>query len=428
MKRKTLQSLLITSALLLMCVFSISAFGIQGKPSVIAYLDDHGEAYTRIYVYAEGDNGTLVANRWADVGGLGWDWEDLGLPAGAASIWSPSAVTYTDSKGRQYQFVFVLTDQGHLAVYAPQRGNGSAAWVDLTNLPGGIGELSSLSAITDVDASGNHRVFAFAENKDANLVVVSCTSLCEWQVINGSHWSWFNYSSIWGHVPVCCISALSYDSYPNGSRIPKIAITGTSADGTLWAADGDDFQNLNLFNFGLTNDGSKWISSTAIYSYTTPPQVQSPCNSLIVFSGATDGHLNGLIGCKDTFFQTQLKFDQNVPPQLPSGKRWVFDPTAVTYTESDYSFRTSVFISAADGRLYRDHANGTNLQWDPLPVPSDTTHYMNSPAAVTFWHYSPDPWIYVFATDGSTQDLVVNYCNNACDDVSNWNWADQGTL
>ena len=423
MKRKTLQSFWVVGALLLLVC--IPAFGIIGRPSVIVYLDDRGEAYTRISVFAEGDNGTLVVNRWFDNNGLGWFWEDLGLPPGANSISNPSAVTFFDSRGIQRHLVFVVTDKGDLAVYAPGFGRGGRPWVNLTTgLPGGIGQLNSVSAITDVDPLGNHRIFAFATDQNSNLVVAACTSSCEQYIGSWNNWSWFNYNTIWGNAPGCCISALSYDSYPNGSRVPKMAISGINPDGTLWMADGDDFQNLNRLNFGLTNDGHQWTSPTAIFSFSTPPQ-SAPCNSLVLYSGATDGHLNGLVGCRDTFFQSQLKFDLNVPPQLPTGKLWINDPTAITYIESDYTFRTSAFVSGANGQIYRSHVNGTQVSWDAIPKPSSSL--MIFPSAITFWHYSPSPWMYVFAWDINSGDLVVNYCNNACDGVNNWNWADQGT-
>lgn len=102
-------------ALLANPAFTIPAFAIWDKPSVITYPDWSGEV--RIYVFAEGDQHTLVVNFWSDISGSWqWQWADQGVPPGASWITTPSAITYSDAHATQLIDVFAEDSNGHLVV------------------------------------------------------------------------------------------------------------------------------------------------------------------------------------------------------------------------------------------------------------------------------------------------------------------------
>src|SRR5580658_6596381 len=146
-------SLLLSLSLWLL--LASSAFGITSKTSEIAYIDAAGNQ--RIYNFASGNNSHLVVNYWD---GFSWHWADQGLPAGASWVAGPNAVTYVDATGNQRIYVFAEGSNNHLVV---NYWNGSGwHWAD-QGLPAGTTALYYPNSITYVDAAGNRRIYAFAD-------------------------------------------------------------------------------------------------------------------------------------------------------------------------------------------------------------------------------------------------------------------------
>jgi hypothetical protein len=153
--------------------------GIAVPPMAITYMD--GAGHQRIYAFCVGSNLHLVVNYWD---GFSWHWADQGLPAGASWVAGPNAVTYVDATGNQRIYVFAEGSNNHLVV---NYWNGSGwHWAD-QGLPAGTTALYYPNSITYVDAAGNRRIYAFADANTDHLVV---------NYWNGFDWAWADQGTL----------------------------------------------------------------------------------------------------------------------------------------------------------------------------------------------------------------------------------------
>jgi hypothetical protein len=144
-------------------------------PSAITYLDQAGRR--EIYVPTTSSNGHLIVDYLDGV--HGWQWADLGRPAGTTEVAGPSSIAYADSTGREEIYAFVQGDNGHLFVDRAISGSGWQ-WFD-QGLPSGATGVYNASAISYVNTSGKQSIYAFADKNGGDLVV-------NW--FDGSRWQW----------------------------------------------------------------------------------------------------------------------------------------------------------------------------------------------------------------------------------------------
>jgi len=173
-----------TPRLLFLAMATIITIGLSGtaygdwvsdeKPAVITFVDpNNGNQWIYAFTTTLGDS-LVVKYGVADgsAGAFSWEnWGKLGLPPGATGVSHPSAVTYVVPRSQvRRMYVFVITDQGHLAVDYWNGANWT--WTDLSAPDGkGLDFYGGTSAITFVDANGQQLIYVFAINGDGHLVV-----------------------------------------------------------------------------------------------------------------------------------------------------------------------------------------------------------------------------------------------------------------
>ena len=159
------------------CALTAPALAIQSEVSAITYVDQDGDR--RIFAFARGDSGHLVLNHF---NGTTWHWIDHGVPAGATSVGGPKALTYVDAAGFRRIYVFVKDNTNHLAL---RYWNGFQwQWVHQGG-PEVLGD--TLSVLTNIDPSGNRRIYAFMVAGNHDHLFVNYWDGFTWQwADNGS--------------------------------------------------------------------------------------------------------------------------------------------------------------------------------------------------------------------------------------------------
>jgi hypothetical protein len=369
----------ILTVLSIWCVLGVPAFGITSQPSAITYNDALGNQ--RIYCFATGAGGRLVTNywdgfnwNWADQGlapggssfsspmavtyssagsqkiyvfgisgnghlavnywsGSNWNWADQGLPPGATSVSSPTAVTYFNGSSQNI-YVFATSSNGHLVT---NYWDGSWHWAD-QGLPAGATTISSLQALT-YSVGGSQRIYVFGISNTGRLVV---------NYWNGS-WHWADQGLPAGATGLYFSSAITY-SAGGSQRIYVFGIANNNHlvvnywDGASWhwadqglVAGAQGFYDVNAVTYNVGG-------SQRIYVFTT----------VILSDGGLAGH--AVVNYWDG--STWHWADQG----LPSGVAAVYYPSAVAWV-SGGSPRIYVFDQANAGDLYLNYWDGSAWHW-----------------------------------------------------------------
>jgi hypothetical protein len=159
-----------------------------GQPSVLSYFDG---THQSIYAFAIGNDNSLYANSGD---GSTWNWQSLGQPSGvgvsSVANFRPTALTIPPDAAKEI-YVFVIGTNGHLfACYSPSGGIGWT-WEDL-GVPPGTGIQSFFQnalrvGIESKSAAFTWPVFVFAVGDDFNLYM---TSSSDASLGPSATWNW----------------------------------------------------------------------------------------------------------------------------------------------------------------------------------------------------------------------------------------------
>jgi hypothetical protein len=379
-------------ALVLALLATAPAHAVQGRPSAISFVDADSDRH--IYAFVKGDNGHLVSNHFD---GTSWVWTDHGLPAGAASISNPKAVTYVDSVGNRRIYVFAVDSSGKLVIRYHKGAGFAWQW---SNQAGPTIYGSTLSATTFVDDTGVRRMYAFAFRTNPGGAIPYRMVTHFW---NGNGWSWAD-------MPVHATHAYSHLSFTDvttyigndGRR--RMDVFCEAGDSNVLLRHSWVESAWNLTNLG--GQAQYYASSVNYTNSSGYRQVHTFARHpayLTIWDrhGATWEQIGapaGMIGTAPGFI------------------------SATAYQDSDGFPRMNVFAEW-DGRLYlRSWINNSWQSWTNLGRPSSSPDDdVKNTAAITYLESrGGDRHTWVFMT-GAENRLYVNFWNG-----ESWQWYNRG--
>jgi hypothetical protein len=435
--KRTLKVLLLLTVALML---SIPSFAIQGDPTVIAF--DDGALGHAVYAFAQSDSNTLVVNYGHhDLGGM--QWADLGLPDGTSWIMSPSAVTYRGPDGVQYIDVFAESSSYHLVV---DHWDGSQwSWIDLTAQAETYWDFGPLAfnpaAIAYVDENGNQQVRVFSIDGQHYLWMSTCDTSCTTAGGDWRLWQFYQITSPYfnNYLVDDPTAAHFVDSNGNGWTyvFADLTYSGPAFLKTIGFSSSDSF-DPHLYSFGSSgNPGGTYVNLPAVVTQDPTGYVfQSyppPCTMLHVF--VRGNTLFDNLGCRDTFFNSGGSFwnDDGLPQMFQQGDTIGHRPVVVSYIDPiDGLSRYHVFINGGSTfeafRAFWIDESGP--AWFEQGFPPNSNDPVGVGSAIAF--VDGVQFVYAFARDSYTGDLVVNFCigSDTCDGWNGqaWSWSDQGTM
>jgi urease beta subunit len=126
-----------------------------GQPTAITYVDTAGKR--RIYVFAGTSNGPLVVNYFD---GSSWHWAKQGLPLGSTFVLNPEAITWLDTVGNRKIYVFSTGSAGGGDLVVNYWNGSSWHWADQGLSASGT-TATMPQPITYLDSAGVRWIYVF---------------------------------------------------------------------------------------------------------------------------------------------------------------------------------------------------------------------------------------------------------------------------
>jgi hypothetical protein len=301
--------------------------GVQfmSAPAAINY---SAGALTFENVFLTGSDGNLYADEFNPLGG--WQWVNLGRPAGVQFINDPAAINYSNG-GPTVENVFLTGSDGNLYAdhYDPSLG---WQWVNQGH-PGGVQLTAGDPAAINYSNGGPTVENVFTFGGDGNLYADHYDPLLGWQWVNQGHP---------GGVQQFIKGPAAINYSNGGPTVEDVYVSGS--DGNLYVDYYDPSHGWQWVNQGRPA-GVQFIGAPNAINYSNGgPTVQD------VYVSGSDGNL--YVDYYDPSHGWQW-----VNLGRPAGVQFINDPAAINYSNGGPTVE-NVFTFGNDGNLYAD-------QYDP---------------------------------------------------------------
>lgn len=306
---------------------------IDSSPAAVVFSEG---GVTKISVFAQGGNGSLI-NRWWD--GSQWNWTDHGTPPGGTISSPPAAIVFKDADTTKISVFAIGSNQNLINRW----WDGSQwNWTDHGRLTASGFVQNQAPAIAAWTEGTTTKFSVFTRQVAGNQIVQ------RWW--DGSQWNWFGHGSPPGTTIVSAFAAIAWDS-GSGLRFNVFAQGGNNHlierwwDGSQW----------NWNDQGLPPTGTVDSAPTMVFWYTGGGV------RISLFARGTTGRLINRWWDGSSWIWT----DHDFPPGATLG---IGAPSSIAWQLGSVT-RINVFAVSLDGRLIERWWDGNQWNWSDHGYP-----------------------------------------------------------